>query len=276
MNMSGGFLQKVASISFIFILMAIAPGVAAQQYVHLDFDWEGDDVTIQDHPKEKLESCPACHGGEHMDRPRICEDCHLANGQGPFLSSGDFDLRADYEPPLVYEHFYRSEDVWVENKSFGDSRSTCFGIDPIVGGVCHGVSYAFRDGAGGYFAFNENLTGEVRGRDPYEYTASKSSMPDTTDCLFCHNQVDEIIVSSWGDAVQIDSTHSRLDIEECYRCHVEGGVVPSSFHQKELLVSGDVQVKADPHERRAFIGAIIALFGIVIYLLVFMGKGSEK
>jgi hypothetical protein len=278
MNMSGGLLQKVASIPFIliFAIVILAPGAAAQYYVHLDFDWEGDDVSIQDHPKEEFESCPACHGEEHMGRPRICEDCHLANGQGPFLSGGDFDLRTDYEPPLVYEHYYRAEDVWVENKSFGDSLSTCFGIDPVIGGVCHGVSYVFRDGAGGYFAFNENWTEEARDRDPYEYTAPASSMPDTTDCLFCHNQVDRITMSAWGDAVQVDPAHSRLDIEECYRCHVEGGAAPASFHSRELLVSGGEQIKAGPHERRAFIGAIIALAGIVIYLLVSIRKGSEK
>ena len=195
--MSGGFSHKreeiwragTKALSIILGIAVFLPVVAGEQYVHLDYDWEGDDVTIDGHPAEEYESCGACHAEEHMAAPKICEDCHLMHGPGPNMGGENFALRADYEVPLVYEHFYRAEEIWVENQSYGTGRSTCFGTDPTLEGTCHGVSYEFRESAGGYFAFNENWTDMANERDPYEYTAPASFLPDTTDCLFCHGQV---------------------------------------------------------------------------------------
>lgn len=281
--MSNGPPKKVASIwgartlSFILMAFAVIPGVAAQQYVHLDYDWEGDDVSVEGHPAEEFEACPACHGAEHTATPKICEDCHLPNGAGPHLTGSEFSLRTDYSAPLVYEHYYRAEDIWTKNQSYGVGMSTCFGTDPFLEGTCHGVSYAFMDSAGGHFAYNWNWTGELRNRDVYEYTAPASSLPDTSDCLFCHNQRDEQIRNMWGDATQINSSHSKTLNSECYKCHVEGKTAPASFHSRGLYVAlegSDTEEEKTPGNTLR-VGVILLVLALISYLLLVRRPGKK-
>lgn len=286
MYMSGELSQKVvpiwraATLLFIFILtsLVLACGVSAQQYVHLDFDWEGDD--IEGHPKEEFESCGACHGDGHMSDAKICEDCHLQHGAGPYVTGSDFSLREDYRAPLIYEHFYGAEDVSVANQSRGTARSTCFSVAPVVGGSCHGVPYLFSDRAGEYFAFNEDYAGKTMDRDPYEYAAPRSKLPDTTDCLFCHYQEDEQLRAMWGSPKQINSNHSEVANSECYRCHVDGGAVPTSFHAKELSVNvegykGEDVEEVKSSDNKALIVILLLILVIGIYLLDRRGRGKK-
>jgi hypothetical protein len=59
--------------------------------VHYAFDWEGDDINdsgggFPPYPNRE-ESCIACHNNMSFDIPteyKLCEDCHLPNGTGPF------------------------------------------------------------------------------------------------------------------------------------------------------------------------------------------------
>lgn len=256
---------------FILIFFALVPVVSAEYRVHMDYDWEGDDASEQA-PQPKFESCFPCHREEHGAPVKVCEDCHLPDGAGPYRSGTDFTLRPDYEVPVVYEHYYGAEDVNVRNQSFGVAMSTCFSIDPITGGTCHGVSYVRRDGAGGYFAFNENWTGEYRDRDPYEYTSPSSYLPDTADCLFCHDQDDGGIRYTWGDAPQVNSTHSKIANKECYRCHVEKGVKPASFHSQALYLveeeesAGGAEPEPVSDNRIVTAGLILAILALAVYL----------
>lgn len=249
-----------------------APMASAEYYVHLDYDWEGDDANEQD-PPPKFESCAACHGEKHPGTPKVCEDCHLPDGAGPYKAEGDFVLRADYDVPLVYEHYYDAGEMNVDNQSRGIALSSCFSFGPLVGGTCHGVSHAYQDGAGGHFAFNENWTEEDMERDPYEYTAPSSFLPDTTDCIFCHGQDDEQIRFVWGDATQINSTHSAAVNEECYNCHVENGIKPSSFHSQGLYrVAGE---QSKPTLGKNMIVGFIFICVFLMYLLRRI-KGGRK
>jgi hypothetical protein len=191
---------------------------------------------------------------------------------------------------MVYEHYYGAEDIDVRNLSYGIAMSTCFSFDPVVKGTCHGVSYAYMDRAGGYFAFNENWTEGDRERDPHEYAAPASSLPDTTDCLFCHNQDDGEIRLAWGDAPQVNSTHSKIANEECYRCHVQEGAKPISFHSQVLYFSKEVKggdgtspengkggagTGPAPGNRIVIAGLVLVICAAAAYLLI-RAKGGQK
>jgi hypothetical protein len=270
LSLESARLWRAGALGLIFILIAPVHGVSAQEYVHLEYDWEGDDVDVQGHPGEEFEACPACHAAEHMTKPKVCEDCHLPNSAGPHQTGTDFTLRTDYAAPIVYEHYYRAEDIWVKNQSYG-GLSTCFGSDPSLEGTCHGVSYVFADIAGGHFAFNWNWTGEIRDRDVYEYTAPASSLPDTTDCLFCHNSDNLQLRTIWGDATQVNSSHSKLENNNCYECHVEGGTKPASFHQMALYVAkegDDTGEATTPPGNRLGTAVVVLILALVSYLLL--------
>jgi hypothetical protein len=190
----------------------------------------------EQNPQQEFESCFPCHGEDHLAGAKVCEDCHLPDGVGPYVTGGEFAMRPDYGTQKVYEHYFGADDINVDNQSRGASRSTCFSFNPVVEGTCHGISYVHRGSVGGYFAFNENWTEADRERDPYEYTAPASNLPETADCLFCHHQDSREIVYAWGNATQIDKGHSELANTKCYECHVEGAVAPLSFHSQILYI----------------------------------------
>lgn len=270
---------------FILAFIILTPLASAEYRVHLDYDWEADDEREQD-PLPEFESCFPCHGEEHLASVKICEDCHLPDGAGPYREGGEFVLRADYRAQKVYEHYYGAKDIDVDDQSHGAAQSTCFSFDPVVEGTCHGVSYVHRDSVGGYFAFNENWTEGSRERDPYEFTAPASFLPDAADCLFCHNQDSEEVRYAWGNATQIDSGHSALANTECYKCHVEGAVAPLSFHGADLYLvpweeseEGETIAKPKPTpklENRTLIPVLIlAALALAFYLLI-RARGSQK
>jgi len=261
----------------------LVPIASAEYRVHLDFDWEADNAG-EKNPQPEFESCFPCHGESHLAGVKVCEDCHLPDGEGPYTPGGDFALRADYGAPKVYEHYYGATDIEVDNQSLGVSRSTCFSFDPIVGGTCHGVSYVRRDSAGGYFAFNENWTEGDRERDPYEFAAPDDFLPGTDDCLFCHNQESFGIRYAWGNATQIDKGHSELANTKCYECHVEGGTAPLSFHEATLYIvegeetkEGGIVEKLTPKPENGILIPVIILivFALATYLLIRARAGQK-
>jgi hypothetical protein len=151
--------------------------------VHYAFDWEGDDATdggAQPPYPNREESCIACHnnmtfGGSKQFK--ICEDCHLPNGTGPFPGpipqSGPavlkYNLRSDLSGwnitdrealgiPIIYSHVPYNE---IQNSTTGVSvtrnlsgetgesgmstQSSCFSWNPASpNGSCHGVGYSLR------------------------------------------------------------------------------------------------------------------------------------
>jgi hypothetical protein len=151
--------------------------------VHYAFDWEGDDA-IDDEAQppypNREESCIACHNNMTFGGPpqyKICEDCHLPNGTGPFTgpvpSAGPavlkFYLRSDLSGwnisdrealgiPIIYSHVPYNEiqnsttSVFVSRNLSGETgeagmstRSSCFSWNPASpNGSCHGVGYSLR------------------------------------------------------------------------------------------------------------------------------------
>jgi hypothetical protein len=153
--------------------------------VHYAFDWEGDDPIDafddgDDEPDtNKEEACPACHNAmsfQPIGQYKICEDCHLPNGTGPFtgplplgsLPQEQYTMRSDLSGwnesdrvalgiPIIYSHVPHNT-IWNESivkvrrnlsgetgESGMSTASSCFSWNPSTpNGTCHGVAYSIR------------------------------------------------------------------------------------------------------------------------------------
>jgi parallel beta-helix repeat protein len=269
--------------------------------VHYAFDWEGDDgdewppwdeVPIGPARDNREESCFACHLNgmvftSNLTTYKICEDCHLPNGTGPFNYStvtgfGDeaFVLRSDLQPwsisnrealgiPIIYSHvpynaIWNISDVQVKRNLSGltgetgmSTRSSCFSWNPSTNnGTCHGVSYAARfnatppaDANEGKFYFmhypeNEYSTGVYYFNQTYMNTYIQDYAPNTTDCLWCHNQSNTSVRAYWGYPIQVklnstggydpNAMYGAQSNSDCYNCHVDSRQQPENFHVEEI------------------------------------------
>lgn len=235
-------------IVFLMILI-ILPAPVVGRYVHLRYDWEGDNAN-ENFIRGVGESCYACHDGAmagvNMPKKK-CEDCHSVNEDlgrpnGPYSffqieTNVDYRLREDYNAPLVFSH------VSVSNPS---SYSTCLNYDSETGeGACHGVSNEFGEDLGGYYAFNKTQDLTMSNDNPYSLSVSKESLPDSADCLFCHFQSNNQIVKMWGDPPQVvPILHAQFAgngievFSKCSDCHLREGRELVNFHSEGIYVKG--------------------------------------
>jgi hypothetical protein len=233
--------------TIIMIIMMTFPVVNAV-YVHKIYDWEGDgndpDYEGKTDPPQEYESCFACHeNGIGPGASRICEHCHLIGGLGPFVSSTPaknvtYTLRDDYDivmTTFVYQHYYGAS-VHVPSQIIEGAAvtfSTCFGYDNNTGeGTCHGVSD--QRSVDGKFAFH--VSASHNQSDPYEF-ADKDNLPDTADCKYCHMQDNDTIRKAWGNAASPSASCISATNQDCYNCHVVGGVAPQSFHSSIIKLA---------------------------------------
>ncbi|NJD76963.1 MAG: hypothetical protein FIB08_07700, partial [Candidatus Methanoperedens sp.] len=213
--------------------------------IHSGFDWQNDDYN-EISPLGANEACLSCHGGGHATTYRVCENCHLENGSGPVFSSWQ---RPDLNEtiPRVYAHTNFSTAINVPNQSrvyppspAARTFSSCYSFNSTtLAGTCHGISYYNRSISGGYFAFKTSANSRS---SPYHVTKTIDTMPNTTDCLFCHKQTDPGIRMAWGNAIQITGgTHNWYmgdDNSKCWTCHVSTGNAPKDFHSDTLQGGG--------------------------------------
>jgi hypothetical protein len=223
----------------IVAVMIISPVYAA--YIHVRYDWEGDDANEDNDPPPLYESCFACHENGVWPGPtRICEDCHLSGGLGPFREKTvegyyNYTLRGDYGAPIVYEH-YTGAEVNVPSQVVEGAAvtfSTCFGYDNNTGkGTCHGVPDTAP--VDGKFAFHRSRG--LNQSDPYTYAVERVNLPDSTNCLYCHMQDNSEIREAWGNPTQLSNHYNSTTNSDCYSCHVEGNVV-FSFHDATVKLA---------------------------------------
>jgi hypothetical protein len=237
------------TIFLILLAIALLAETAYSTEVHQNYDWWEPSFQLEPPPPE-FASCAACHeslgvsGDVHPRSRKYCEDCHLLGRSGPFVyyRAADLYRNFNYSAPMIYNHIinasnaevyykYPTETVEVEdqsNKFNGAAGASCFGWNPDTGqGTCHGISS--ESPVDGFFAFN--LSNQPSRESPYRYTVETTHLPDSTDCLYCHRQENQEIVLGWGDPGQVDPTHfNSLENEECYECHVQGGITLTSFH----------------------------------------------
>ncbi|PWB55571.1 MAG: hypothetical protein C3F06_02225 [Candidatus Methanoperedenaceae archaeon] len=213
--------------------------------IHSGFDWQDDDnndIT----PFGTNEACMSCHG-THYTIYKICEDCHVSNKSGPVLN---YFTRPDINEtiPKVYAHTNFSDAVNVPNQSTVYSPSpgektfsSCSGFNAAtLEGSCHGNSYKNISASGGFYAFKRIYTDSRS--TPYHFTQTIDRLPDTTNCVFCHNQTDAVIRKAWGNATQITSGrhswYTGSDNSECWNCHVSTGTAPVDFHSDSVTAGG--------------------------------------
>lgn len=234
-------------------------------YMHDSFDWEGDDSNEKGYDRLN-ESCQACHKNVAAGLDYLCEGCHV---KGDYINTSNpvLTIRKDIAQyiPKVYSHYTGSDIINVPDQSgTGKTVSSCYGFDPGTGeGTCHGVTFANKEKAGGYYAHNSNYTGALTRSDPSHWNSPADTMPDTTDCRFCHLQQNDEIKRSWGNPSFNYSKHdsARLSNEECWNCHYNGK--PTSFHGKKV-------------ERGYWIYIILVVFaGIVVFVLLWREKRSR-
>lgn len=168
----------------------------------------------------------------------------------------------DYLPPMVFEHYFDGDDVVVPSQlsvyqqlyyqGYIDeipkqTLSKCFGYNNNTGeGTCHGVSQSYSDQfLDGKFAFKTSQSYGLS--EPYTFhtysTGPDDNMPDTTDCLYCHDQRKTLIQLAWGSPTQVIMTSGELANDGCYGCHIEGGGTPISFHVTAIMKGAG----ASPH-----------------------------
>jgi hypothetical protein len=140
------------------------------------------------------------------------------------------------------------------------TQSSCFSWNPSTNnGTCHGVSYSSRfnatpaeDVAEGkaYFMHYPENDPNVGTTPPnyfnftYMNTYIPDTAPNTSDCLFCHNQSNATIRQYWGSPIQVklnstggydpDAMFGATDLKDCYNCHVSTRVQPKNFHNDEM------------------------------------------
>jgi putative cell wall-binding protein len=74
---------------------------------------------------------------------------------------------------------------------------------------------------------------------PYR-EATSFSLPETSDCLYCHLQEDSSVVEAWASPTQVANHENATTNSDCYSCHVDGGSAPQSFHVASLkLTTGE-------------------------------------
>ncbi|MDF1533976.1 MAG: hypothetical protein P1P69_05675 [Methanosarcinaceae archaeon] len=223
------------------------------KYLHIIFDWENDDDN-EGGLVPNDERCAACHkslGSMQSIRSEvdICEECHLADGRGPFNTVTGFNLRSDINDtlPIVYMHINGSVvDVKNQSNAFlstSKTKSSCYGFNKTTGeGSCHGVTFGYNTSSGGYFAFNDEYIGTYANRDPYLYNSVLDNLPNTTQCTFCHNQSDTDILTTWGNATQLTSGNHWWNLNfidsECWACHTTNSAMPKDFHAAEVTLGG--------------------------------------
>ena len=250
--------------------------ISSPVYMHDGFDWEGDNQAEAGEAPLN-ESCRACHINimEHTISPEnvnICEDCHLESGKF-YTNPPSFKLREHIEEviPKVYSLYPLSDLIDVQRQAGdipGVFASSCFGYNAQTGeGTCHGVTYGYRDSAGGYFAHNYNYTDELVSSDPYHWNSQTDHMPDTSDCGFCHLQKDPVVRKAWGDAGPINSTAcTGTENDECWGCHVVGGEEPVSFHSKNVVEY------VENTNVKTFGGVTLVVMGVFTVLILFIGS----
>jgi hypothetical protein len=218
--------------------------------IHQEYNWWEPSPAVEE-LGPKFSTCPACHeslGGAiaHPSFRKNCENCHLLGRSGAyeFYEPANLQRIGNYSAPMVYYHVINASDAEIyynyatdlievpdQSDRFNSIVSTsCLAWNPETGeGTCHGISS--ENPVDGYFAFNLPKNPSMDGPGPYRFAVEAENLPDTTDCLYCHEQGNKETVSAWGDPSQVDSAHfDSTQNQQCYECHVEGDLVLSTFH----------------------------------------------
>jgi len=93
---------------------------------------------------------------------KVCEDCHLANGSGPFLQNGANGTRLNDSIPRVFAHTNFSTQINVPNQSNviapsegAKTFSSCYAFNiTTLSGTCHAIPIENKNAGGGYFTLN--------------------------------------------------------------------------------------------------------------------------
>ncbi|MCX9025625.1 MAG: carboxypeptidase regulatory-like domain-containing protein, partial [Candidatus Methanoperedens sp.] len=215
------------------------------------FDWENNSATLDG------ASCYACHGTgnpgtilANLQTVKLCENCHINVSSiftGPNRTTF-YSLRSDINDtlPYVYSHTNYSNITGtnVRVPSLGGTATystTCYSYNAVTGeGTCHAAPYFNRSNFGGYYAQYNDASGPVDKSDPPHWTVPIDRMPDTKNCLFCHNQSNETIRNGWGNAMQVNAGNmfGASDNSSCYLCHTRTGTKPFDFHSSEVVTGG--------------------------------------
>ncbi len=222
------------SLEFQFGAKASIHGGTTGTANYWGFDWEGDDWKEANVARND-EGCQACH--KSGQPPRICENCHLPDNNSLFLGPRKdtglvLNASINNSIPRVYSHTNYSS-VNVPNQSQG-GISGCYGFGNMT---CHGVDYYNKSNAGGYFAYNYMYASSVWKSDPSHFTNTIDRLPDTANCLFCHNQTNTTVRRAWGNAIQVNASnmYGAVTNADCYNCHTADKSAPDDFHASTIL-----------------------------------------
>ncbi|MCZ7385586.1 MAG: cytochrome c3 family protein [Candidatus Methanoperedens sp.] len=110
-------------------------------------------------------------------------------------------------------------------------------------GTCHAAPYFNKSKFGGYYAQYDDPYGPYKKYDPPHWTVPIDRMPNTTDCLFCHNQSIGTIRNGWGNALQVNASNMfgnrySISTDSCYACHTRNQGMPVDFHSNEVVLGG--------------------------------------
>lgn len=251
-----------------------------ERSVHYGFDWENDDSS-EGNLLPGYEGCIACHENgmpsltpTTRSETTACEDCHLAGSRGPYSPRADINTTI----PRVYQHITNASNISVTNQSTRVAGSqaidsSCFGFNAVTGeGTCHAITYSSRASAGGMFAIIDNFTTESISltrpydvMDPYISSGTIDTMPNSSQCLWCHGSSDAVLRSAWGGASYKDSSHfSATTNDSCWQCHTIAKSEPTDFHSDELIIPPCKDCHFSPTEMDSY-GALEYYVNSVMY-----------
>jgi hypothetical protein len=242
-------LLKLFLITLVFTFLYSSTSVIAVE-VHQEYNWWEPSTAVEE-LGPKYSTCPACHeslGGAvaHPSFRKNCESCHLLGRSGAFefYEAANLHRISNYSAPMVYYHIINASDSDIyynyltdfievpdQSDKFNSTIFTsCLAWNPETGeGTCHGISS--ENPVDGHFAFNLPPNPSMDGPGPFRFAVEAENLPDTSDCLYCHRQSIQEIVSAWGGPSQVDTSHfDTTQNEQCYECHVEEDLVLTTFH----------------------------------------------
>ncbi len=246
----------------LFYSYSIHGGMSQLPFLTFDrgFDWEKDDYNESGTIDPTGEPCYACHGltniGDiktNIQSVKRCENCHMPNTTSLFTGPNNtylYNLRSDINDTLpgIYSHTNYSNitgtNVIVPSQGGTATPTTCYSYNSTTGdATCHAAPYFNKSNFGGYYAQYNSPTGPVAKYDPPHWTVPIDRMPNTTNCLFCHNQSNITIRKGWGNATQVNAGNMfgnryAISNDSCYACHTRAKAQPVDFHSSEVIKGG--------------------------------------
>ncbi|MCZ7404085.1 MAG: carboxypeptidase-like regulatory domain-containing protein [Candidatus Methanoperedens sp.] len=183
-------------------------------------------------------ACWACHDNDgnvtsgHPDKyktPKICTDCHLANGTY-YKQSVTWGLNV-----TVSEHYYSGDQIIAGNSS--SNISSCFNCHENVSDMI-----VYNDVIDNYYDFSGNY-GVGGNQSFFHYGKNRSDIRigATENCSYCHQNTSTVFITAmlnpaYNSSIQNHSLNYNASNPTCTQCHNTGWIHDSTLTKPNLTL----------------------------------------